>query len=634
MGAREEPVLSTASRATLGRRIDPVTFSVLVRRLEGIADEMTLGLEMSSWTTMLALNRDFSCAIYDSMPRQVCMHEANTVHTTSMHIVMAQIADKFAGTITDGDVFLCNDPYRGNTHVGDLVAAAPVFCEGRHVLWSVAKAHHMDVGAFVASSCTAASRDIWQEGIQIPPVRVAAAGQPCTDVLEMFLANVRYRENVEGDLMAQLGSIETGRQRLAELCHEFGREETVRYLDEIVDYADRRMSAAVSAMPDGSYTGESWVDSDGTDVTNIPVRVRVDIAGDQIVVDLEGSGPQARGGMNGTYATTVAAATTPLLLYTEPDIPHNHGCISHVTVRAPEGTIVNARSPASTSAATMVPSAAITAAVHRAMAHAVPDLVAAGSARSSHCPQLYGVDTRTGAEWAAMIRNGVGGSGANREADGWPAVTNDGAGGLKVQSIEQIEMIYPLLVEQMEIEPESQGYGTHNGAPGTRFAVRPAAGHMRAITFGDGCENPPHGIVGGGYGAGGGCFVENRTTGHRRFTSASGAVRVAAGERWVGVSTGGGGWGTPLQRDAETVRREVRDGLISAATAHDVFGVVLSADPGDDPVLDAEATARRRQRLAAERSYPLVSPEHPGASVWAREQMREGDVYLLNPDEA
>jgi N-methylhydantoinase B len=629
----EELLVSTQHPTGLSRQIDPVTFSVLVRRLEGIADEMTLGLEMSSWTTLLALNRDFSCAIYDAVPRQACMHEANTVHTTSLHIVIAQIAGKFAGTIRDGDVFLCNDPYGGNTHVGDIVAATPVFSEGRHVLWSVAKAHHMDVGAFVASSCTAASRDIWQEGIQIPPVRIAAAGARCEDVLELFLANVRYREHVEGDLMAQLGSIETGRRRLVELCEEYGTEEIVRYVDEIIAYADRRMAAAVREIPDGSYAGQSWVDSDGTDVTNIPVHVRVDVAGEEIVVDLEGSGPQARGGMNGTYATTVAAATTPFLLYTEPDIPHNHGCISHVTVRAPEGTIVNARSPASTSAATMVPSAAITAAVHRAMAHAIPDLVAAGSARSSHCPQFFGVDQRTGREWAAMIRNGVGGSGANGDADGWPAITNDGAGGLKVQSIEQIELIHPLLVEQMEIEPESHGYGTHNGAPGTRFAVRPIAGAMHCITFGDGCENPPHGIVGGSFGAGGGCFVENRTTGRRRFTSASGLVHVATDEAWVGVSTGGGGWGTPLQRDAELVRREVRDGLFTVATAAEVFGVVVAGGEGDDPVLDTAATASLRARLRAERSYPLVSPGEAGASTWAREQMRDGDVYLLNPDE-
>jgi N-methylhydantoinase B len=614
--------------------VDPVTFSVILRRLEGIADEMTLGLERSSWTTMLALNRDFSCAIYDAAPRQLCMHEANTVHTTSMHIVMAAMARKFEGDIRDGDVLLCNDPYGGNTHVGDVVAATPVFSEGGHVLWSVAKAHHMDIGAFVASSCTAASRDIWQEGIQIPPVRIVKEGVLSEDLLTLLMANVRYRTHVEGDLMAQLGSIEIGRQRLVELCADYGTDEVLRYAAAIMEYADRRMANAVRAIPDGSYSGESWVDNDGTDVINIPVRVRVDVDVEAITVDLTGSGPQAKGGMNGTYATSFAAATTPFLLYSEPDIPHNHGAISHVTVIAPEGTIVNARSPASTSAATMVPSAAITAAVHRAMAHAAPHLVAAGSARSSHCPQFYGIDGRSGAQWAAMIRNGVGGSGANKQADGWPAITNDGAGGLKVQSIEQLELIHPMLVEQMEQEPESQGYGTHNGAPGTRFAVRPMTDDMGAITFGDGCENPPHGIAGGTPGIGGGAYVENRTTGVRRFTSASGAVRVGTDEAWIGVSTGGGGWGSPLDRDPGTVAREARDGLISAATLRDVFGVVLTAAGDQEFAVDETTTVALRARLAAERDLPLVSPPVPGAATWRTEQMRPQDVYLLNPDEA
>ena len=174
--------------------VDLISFSVILRRLEGVADEMTLGLEMSSWTTMLALNRDFSCAIYDAVPRQLCMHEANTVHTTSMHIVMAAMARKFKDDIRDGDVICATTPTAGTPTSATSWRSTPVFSEGRDVLWSVAKAHHMDVGAFVASSCTAASRDIWQEGIQIPPVRIVREGVRSDDVLDLLMANVRYRD--------------------------------------------------------------------------------------------------------------------------------------------------------------------------------------------------------------------------------------------------------------------------------------------------------------------------------------------------------------------------------------------------------------------------------------------------------
>lgn len=609
--------------------MDPITFAVMRRRFEGIAQEMTLSLERSSWTTMLALNRDFSCVIYDAGPHQVCMHDAVAIHTTSMHLVMEAIAGAFAHDLCDGDVFLCNDPYRGNTHVGDVVVAAPVFCEGSLRFWSVAKAHHMDIGAFVASSCTPASENVWQEGIQIPPVRIVDAGRTRTDVIELFLANVRYRELVEGDFMAQLGAVRRGRRLLYELCVEEGADTVSRASDELLAYADRRMSRAMQAIPDGIYEGEAWVDSDGVDVTNIPVRATVTIAGDRAHVDFSASGPQAKGAMNGTLATTTGAATIPFLLYIDSDIPHNDGAIRHIAVTAAPGTIAHARHPASTSIATMVPSAALGAAVHKAMAQAIPERVIAGAARSANAPQFAGIDPRTDEPWGMNLRNGVGGSGGVREAEGWPAITNEGAGGLKVQSIEQLELIYPLFVEQMELEPESMGFGTHNGAAGTRIAVRPSGAGMTAITFGDGVVNPPHGIVGGSPGFGGGSYVEDRETGRRRFVSASGSVTVGEHETWVGVSSGGGGWGDPLQRDTDAVVRDITEGVIGAETARGVFGVVL----GPDGTLDDVATTALRGELSGP-GHPapaLVTPTEPGVGKWAQREMREGDVYLLNP---
>jgi N-methylhydantoinase B len=611
--------------------MDAITFAVMRRRFESIAQEMTLSLERSSWTTMLALNRDFSCVIYDHRTRQVCMHDAVAIHTTSMHLVMEAIANAFMGDLHDGDVFLCNDPYRGNTHVGDVVAAAPVFSDGVLRFWSVAKAHHMDIGAFVASSCTPASTNIWQEGLQIPPVRIVDAGRTRADVIELFLANVRYRELVEGDFMAQLGAVQRGRRLLAELCEEQGADSVTRASEELLAYADRRMTRAIEAIPDGVYHGEAWVDSDGVDVVDIPVRATVTIAGDRVHVDFSDSGPQAKGAMNGTLATTTGAATIPFLLYVDPDIPHNDGAIRHVSVTAAAGTIAHARHPASTSIATMVPSAALGAAVHKAMAQAIPERVIAGAARSANAPQFAGVDPRTGEPWGMNLRNGVGGSGANREAEGWPSITNEGAGGLKVQSIEQLELIYPLFVEQMELEPESMGYGTHNGAAGTRIAVRPYGAEMSAITFGDGVVNPPHGIAGGSPGFGGGSYVEDRVTGARRFVSASGAVSVGEHETWVGVSSGGGGWGDPHRREPAEVVRDVIEGVIGADTAETVFGVVLGSNRAS---VDRAATERLRAGAAAERErgLALVSPTEPGVGDWAAREMGDGDVYLLNPN--
>ncbi len=274
--------------------MDPVTFSVLMRRLESISQEMSLVLEASSWTSIIALCHDFSCVIYDRAARQVCMYDALPAHTTSMQLVLQEIDKAFGEDLHDGDIILTNDPYRGNTHVGDVVTATPVFVDGRHLFWSASKAHHMDVGAFIPSSCTASSENVYQEGITIPPVKIVSRGRRRADVIDFFLSNVRYRELVDGDLLAQMGSIETGRRRLVELCAEFGTDTVLEYVDEVLAYADRRMGQAISAMPDGTYQGEGWIDTDGFQTVDIPIKVAVTIDGDHVAVDFAGAGPKPR----------------------------------------------------------------------------------------------------------------------------------------------------------------------------------------------------------------------------------------------------------------------------------------------------------------------------------------------------
>jgi len=611
------------------QEVDPITFSVMLGRFDSIVGEMTRTLEQTAWTSILAVCHDFSCAIYDARARQISMFDALPIHTTSLHLVLAEIARSFDGSIEDGDVFLCNDPYRQNTHVGDLVTACPVFVEGGHRFWAVTKGHQLDTGAFVPSSVTASARNVWQEGIQIPPLKLVDRGEMRQDVLELYLANMRYRELLHGDLLAQLASIQKGRQRLGELCGEYGAGEVLLYVDEVISYADRRMSAALRAMPDGQYSAEHWIDSDGLEGVDIPVRVKVTKLDDRVTVDFSGSGPQAPGGVNGSFATSQAAAAIPFLYYVDPSIPHNQGCIDHIDVILQEGTICLARHPASTSCATAIPADCMQDAINKAMAEAIPELVAAGGTKQSNLPQFSGGSSEGGEPWAVMLFNGTGGSGAAHGADGWPLYESiGGQGAMKVQAIEQVEQLYPLRVEQMEIETDSMGLGRWLGGCGTRLVVRSLAGEVECVTFGDGVSNPPHGVFGGTPGHGGGAYVHDERSGSRTFISAAGLVRFGERSFWVGISTGGGGYGEPLERPVEQVRCDVRDGIVSRAAAREWFGVVL--DDQDDPAVAEAATARLRGELAANQR-PLIDPEQPGASRWLEGAMREGDVYLLNP---
>ena len=618
----------------LGERgfvVDPITFSVVLNRFDSIAKEMTLTLEFTAWTSILALAKDFSCAIYDRDARQVTMSEALPMHMSSLSIVLKEIARTFEGDIGEGDVIACNDPYRGNTHIGDLVTACPVFWEGELLFWAVTKGHQLDCGAFIASSVTPSSKNVWQEGITIPPVKLYEAGVQRRDLVDLYLSNVRYRELLYGDLLAQLGSIWKGQERLHELCGEHGAGVVMAYVDEIIDYADRRAAEAIRAMPDGVYEAEGWIDSDGFDRTDLPVRVSVTIADDRVKVDYAGSAPQAAGGVNGSFATMNGAGAVPVLMCLDPDIPHNEGCISHVEVSAEEGSICWAKFPASTSCATIVPSDMMQDVVNKALAYAIPDLVAAGTPRCANYPVLASTGSHTGEPWGAFMFNNGGGSGAANAADGWPLIgTTSASGGLKSLSVEQIELIYPILVEHWQLEPESMGYGHAIGGPGNRFVMRPRADPLSVVEYGDGRSNPPHGVLGGTPGFGGGAYVENRTTGKRRFVSATGEILVEMDEVWVGVSSGGGGYGDPLQRDPHTVAENVRDGLISRETAKTVFGVSLTTSL--EPQIHQDETEALRAQIHDQRDEPpTITPTKPNAATWLQEHMTENDEYLLNP---
>ena len=612
--------------------MDPITFSVILNRFNAIAREMTLTLERTSWTSILALSRDFSCAIYDAKARQVCMMDALPVHTNSLHLILRSMVNAFEGNVYDGDVIVSNDPYSGNTHVGDFVTACPIFYEGEHRFWAVTKGHQLDCGAYEATSVAPSAKNVWQEALQLPPIKFYEKGEPRQDVINMYLANVRYKDLLYGDLKAQLGSIWTGKRRMIELIDEYGPEELNHYVEAILDYADRRTSEEIRTIPDGTYVGESWIDSDGMGNTNLTVHAEVTIKDDHVHVDYAGSSPQGAGGANGTQGVMEASSGIPILTAIDPEIPHNDGCLRHISCEAPEGSIVKAKYPAATAMATLTPATQEMEAVWKALAQATPDRTSAGYGSFQCAPSISGIDNRGDepAEWAAVFFNGASGGGASKNADGWPlTMLSSALGGLKIGSVEVHELLYPLMVDYCQIETDSMGQGKTMGGAGIRVGVQPYGAPMHCYGSGDGAANPPFGVFGGTCGIGGGNYRETLDTGHRDYCSAKGYMQIDPGQIWVGVSSGGGGFGDPLERPADKVCEHVRDEFISFATARDVYGVVL------DPVtfqFDEQGTEKLRAKIAQDLGeVPLIQPTAPDAATWLKENMREGDDYLLDP---
>ena len=634
---RKSPLVKSKTRSQAKARrngaksVDPITFSVILNRFSTIANEMTLTMEKTAWTSIIALARDFSCAIYDAKARQICMQDALPIHTNSMHVVLQEIVRVFEGNINDGDVIVCNDAYSGNTHIGDFVTACPVFHKGRHMFWSVAKGHQLDCGAFIPTSVAAPAKDVWQEGLQLPPIKFYEKGKRREDVVRMYLANVRWQEWLYGDLMAQLGSIWNGRRRLLELAGEYGNDLLERYIEAILDYSDTRMSEEISAIPDGDYDGMSWLDSDGQGNTNIQIGARVSVRGDHIHVDFSNSDPQNPSGNNGSYGVMQAAAGIPILCSIDPTIPHNDGCLRHISADAPKGSVCNPKYPASTALATIGPGDTMQEAVWKALAHAVPDRVMGGNGKDGNLPMFSGKDSRgkTETDWGCMLFNGAPAGGASGKTDGWPLfMTSAGMGGLKIMSVELSELLYPFRIDKQEIAADSMGHGRFHGGPGVDIQVAPTSGTIQCELFGEGQANPPFAVISGSPGIGGGSYKENLKTGKRTYFSSKGRFTIGADEVWIGTSSGGGGYGDPLEREPEAVLESVFDGFLTLECANDVYGVVINKAT---MTIDFAKTKGRRAEIAANRPpLEVTSPNRPGAASWAEDNLRQGDEYLID----
>ncbi len=617
------------------RKLDPTSFAVIYNALNSVVQEMSLTFEYSAWSSIIAEARDFSCAVYDAgnPPNALCVLDGLPIHVNAQPVAISEIA-KFFGTeeIYDGDIILVNSPYYGNTHIGDFVIAAPVFYEGEHLFWSAATGHHMDVGSAYRTSVPVFATDIWSEGLQISPLKIADRGVIRRDVINMLLENVRYRDFIYGDLMSQIGSVKTGKKRLLEMLDNWDADTLKTFSSEIIDYADRRTREELASWPNGTYTSEAWVDSDGYGREHITVRCRMTIEGDLVKVDFEGSDPQGRGGINAGWATCRNSVSTAILMCIDPDIPHNEGCLQHIEVSAPKGTVVNAEWPAPTAAATLVPADAITDAVWKCLAQAIPSKAVAGCGHVTPNCVTAGVDRRdpeTEKPFGVILFNGSSGGGASSVCDGWPFMVTPGTvGGLCFAPVEIIEMHFPLLVREYQVRIDSMGAGKYSGGPGLNFILTPrGTGQIDNYGYGDGMTNPPFGLYGGLPGDGGALYREN-ADGTKFVVSALSYFRVSEGELWCAISSGGGGYGKPIERDPIKVAADARDGFISLDTAQNTYGVVLNPT---DYALDLNLTLEHRAKLTANRDTEPVNPTHPGAATYYLSLVGPHDRYALNP---
>ena len=542
---------------------DPITLAVVEHRLESIAQEMTEAMLRTAMSQILNSSRDFSTAILDGDCQLVAQGEGIPVHISALPVAGAAVRDYFGEDIHDGDLFILNDPYFGGSHLPDITIIRPVFHQGRLLFYGVNRAHHSDVGGGTHGGYNPGANEIFQEGLRIPPLKLYDKGVPRNDLLQMLSANVRQSENFLGDLNAQIGSVMLAARRIQDLLAEYGSEPLMAVVAEILAATERQVRQFISGWPDGVYYGESLVDDDGFDSKLVPIRAKVTIAGDSMTIDLSESSPQVEGFINSAYANTRSLAHAAIMYLAPMDVARNEGSMRPVQIVAPRGLVVNANPPAPVCMSTNHCAEEVVEAVFKALAPAIPGAVSAGFSRRLRYA-ITGSDPRTGRRFIWHFFLARGGGGASQGVDGWSNVGEvNVAGGIRSPSIEVTEERFPFFIERHELRPDSGGVGAWRGGLGAVCdLVYEGEGPALLNTAGDGVVVPPFGLFGATDGLPHHYKIVSNGS-ERILGSKEVGVVVNPGDHIICLSSGGGGYGQPEDRDEDASKRDLKNGYVT-----------------------------------------------------------------------
>jgi 5-oxoprolinase (ATP-hydrolysing)/N-methylhydantoinase A len=547
----------------ISARPDPITLAVVEHRLESIALEMTEVMLRTSMSQILNSSRDFSTAILDTGCQLVAQGEGIPVHISALPIAGAAVREYFEGDMSEGDLFVLNDPYFGGSHLPDITIIRPVFYQGELLFYGVNRAHHSDVGGGTHGGYNPAASEIYQEGIRIPPLRLYDKGVPREDVLQMIAANVRQSENFLGDLNAQIGSVMIAEQRIQTLLESYGPERLTAAVNDILAATEKQVREFISQWPDGVYRGESLVDDDGFDNKLVPIRAKVTIEGDSMTIDLGESSPQVTGFINSSYANTRSLTHAAIMYLAPTDVARNEGSARAVQVIAPKGLVVNANPPAPVCMSTNHCAEEIVEAIFKALSQAIPHEVTAGFSRRLRYA-MTGIDPRTGRQFIWHFFLARGGGGASYGYDGWPNVGEvNVAGGIRSPSIELTEERFPFFVKCHELRADSGGAGTWRGGLGAICdLVYEGTEPALLNTAGDGIVVPPFGLFGADPGLPHGYKILSDGA-ERLLGSKEVGVVVNPGDHVYCLSSGGGGYGEPGERDEAAREWDLKNGYVT-----------------------------------------------------------------------
>src|SRR5216683_6649800 len=537
---------------------DPVELEVFKNLYHSIAEEMGAVLRRTSFSPNIKERRDYSCAVFDSDGQVIAMGDHMPVHLGSMPMSVAAAVELCF--LEPGDVVMLNDPFRGGTHLPDITLVMPVYVSGTNNggraphttpdFYVASRAHHADVGGTYPGSM-GPCREIYQEGLRIPPVKIMRGGKIVADVLALLLNNVRTPEEREGDLGAQIAACQTGARRLTEICGRYGLARTKRAAGELLDYSEEMMRSFLGTVPAGTYRAEDFLDNDGVDDKPVRIAVTLRVQGRSgkssrakkrpaaITIDFTGSDPQVQGAINAVEAITVSACFYVFRCLLREDVPATAGLMRPIRVIAPSGTVVNARPPAAVAGGNVETSQRIVDVLLKALAQAIPERIPAAASGTMNNLTIGGIDPRTG-EPFAYYETIAGGMGARPTKAGVSGVQTHMTNSLNTPA-EALEYSYPLRVWQYSLRRGSGGAGKHSGGDGIVREIEVLTG-AEVTLLADRRMRGPWGLSGGSDGSPGNTSVIRRD-GSTQPLPGKTNVRLRKGERIRIESPGGGGWG-------------------------------------------------------------------------------------------
>lgn len=562
---------------SIPKKVDPITLAVVRGALETTQREMTLTLEKTARSSVFNVAHDYSNALFNHRAEMILQGQDIPIHLGGLMPAMKAVAAYFGDDIHEGDVIYHNDPVMKGSHILDCTMYKPVFYQGRLAFWSVCKGHVTDIGGPVPAGYNPDAKEIFAEGLRIPPVKLWEKGKARKDVIDFLLANVRSRRDWEGDLRAQYGAVSIGERNLIALLDKYGAEEVQGSIDELMNMAERSMRSLFANVKDGTYTASAVLEDAGHGLGELTIKADVTIKGDNCHIRID-SPQQVPYFINSYEGNSYSGVYLGLMMFAKVAPPYNEGLYRCVTLDlGPKGTLCNAAEPAPHVNCTTTPMETLADAVRLALEQAAPER-AVGSWGHSSGINIAGRDTRNDEEYVTMVLASlISGAGATAHMDGWNSVGPQCCfGALSSGDIEILEYSYPVQIHRYGLVPDSGGAGYHRGGCATAWEVEPLHHEMTAISFGEGRHYPAIGANG----AESACpdlkvgRVERKEGDEVVEVMRKNAIMtVQPGERVATINPGGGGWGAPLEREIARVVHDVRNGYVSAEAARAEYGV-------------------------------------------------------------